>query len=166
MEKRIEDLRVKESNLWKSYTDKVFASIKNRKYTERSHADFTIMVADQFGLEEHIYSLCNNTDKKSQKYFVNNLEELNYSNDEIESLLAMDKELLPKKYGIEQHPEPIQKAFYKHHERFLKVLKEFVDKRNVYRKTDSEKMLEELVMLKAHVIQHLCVMEKLVNKKN
>lgn len=166
MQKRIDELRVKEENLRASYDAKVISTIKKRKFTEHTTNEFIVMVADRFGLEEQLYSLCNNTTTKQRKNFINNLQELNYSNDEIEDLLAGNKELLPQKYKIAELPEMIQKVFHKHNERFVKVLKEFIDKRNVYRKTENDRLLEEIVMLKANVINHLCVMEKLVKNSS
>nr|QGX02290.1 pkip [Mamestra configurata nucleopolyhedrovirus A] len=168
MQKRIEDLQSKEENLRASYDAKVISTIKKRKFTDRTTHEFTIMVAEKFGLEEQLFSLCNNQSVKQQKNFIDNLRELNYSNEEVEHLYAGNMEILPLKYKVVQEPDMIQKVFNKHHERFIKVLKEFIDKRNAYYKNENEKLLEEIVMLKANIIYHLCIMEKLVfkNKNN
>ncbi|AAZ38199.1 PKIP-1 [Agrotis segetum nucleopolyhedrovirus A] len=162
-ENRIEILSAKEANLRAQYENKVMSALKKGKIDDAAKNELVIMVAEQFGLEEQLYSLRHNSTDKRRKDFINNLTELDFENDEIETMLdsATNKDFLSIKSNIVSKPQQIQKVFEKNNKKFLKVLKQFIDKRNVYRKTNNEKMLEELVMLKCNLIKHLCIMEKL-----
>ncbi|AUV65289.1 PKIP-1 [Alphabaculovirus myunipunctae] len=165
MQARIEQLSAKESNLREHYQNRVVAAILKNKYDERLQLELSVMVAEQFGLEEQLYSLRHNiVSKKRQTDFVNSLAELDYSNYEIETLVQnADYEYLPQKYKIDALPPTLQTVFRKNNKKFVKILKEFVDKRNLHRKKPNDKLLEELVLLKSNLIKHLCVMEKCAN---
>jgi hypothetical protein len=136
---------------------------KGGKIDENTKNELIIMVADQFGIEEQLYSLRHNQTDDRRKEFINNLKELDFSNYEIEEMLNADVDcnLLSKKYKTTTKPESIQTAFANNSKKFVKILKQFVDKRNVYRKSENANLLQELVLLKSNLIKHLCTMEKL-----
>lgn len=163
-ENRVELLAVKEANLRTQYENKVLSALKKGKIDDDTKNELIIMVAEQFGLEEQLYSLRHNNTDKRRKDFINNLDELDFKNDEIEIMLdsVNNGDFLASKCNIASKPPSIRKVFDKNNIKFVKVLKQFVDKRNVYRKAENSKMLEELVMLKCNLIKHLCIMEKLV----
>lgn len=160
----IETLALKESNLRSQYENKVMAALRKGKIDEQCKNDLIVMVAEQYGLEEQLYSLRHNNNHKRRNDFINNLNELGFDNREIEIMLDNDQneDYLERKFNVSLKSDPLQCMFRKHYKKFLKILKQFVDKRNVYRKSENPKMLEELVMLKCNLIKHLCIMEKLV----
>lgn len=136
---------------------------KGGKIDENTKNELIIMVADQFGIEEQLYSLRHNQTDDRRKEFINNLKELDFSNYEVEEMLNadVDCDFLSKKYKATTKPESIQTAFANNSKKFVKILKQFVDKRNVYRKSENANLLQELVLLKSNLIKHLCTMEKL-----
>ncbi|QEI03432.1 PKIP [Spodoptera cosmioides nucleopolyhedrovirus] len=177
MQNQITALTQKEFNLKTQYENKVVSILKKGKIDENTRNEMIIMIAEQFGIEEQLYSLnrYGNSTEKRRKDFINNLNELDFSNYEIEEMLdAADAEhcdFLMKKYKISESakPESIQKTFEKNSKKFIKILKQFVEKRNAYRKDENSSLLDELVLLKCNLIKHLCIMEKLLiveeNKK-
>ncbi|AIE47759.1 pkip1 [Peridroma alphabaculovirus] len=163
MQSRIHQLASKESNLRAQYETKVMAALRKGQFDERVKNELIVMVADQFGLEEQLYALRHNNTIKRQAEFVNHFNDIDYTNEEIEKLLGGDAAYLDTKYNVRSDAaQVLRDTFIKNRDRFVKILKQFVDKRNVYRKNDSTKLLEELVMLKANLIKHLCIMEKIV----
>ncbi|AIZ48591.1 pkip-1 [Agrotis segetum nucleopolyhedrovirus B] len=159
---RIELLSLKEMNLRSQYENKVLAALKKGKIDDDIKNDLIVMVAEQYGLEEQLYSLRHNHTDRRRKDFINNLDELDFKNDEIEAMLLVEnKDFLAKKCNIAAKPQLLQSVFEKNNKKFIKILQQFIHKRNVYRKTESYKLLEELVLLKCNLIKHLCIMEKL-----
>ena len=164
-DERITILAEKEKNLRTQYENKVLAVLKKGKIDDNVKNELIIMVAEQYGIEEQLYSLRHNSTDKRRKDFINNLNELDFSNFEVEQMLDEDQnfDFFMKKYNVSTKPASIQTNFEKNCKKFLKILKQFIDKRNVYRGAKSENniLLEELVLLKCNLIKHLCVMEKL-----
>ncbi|QNV47788.1 protein kinase interacting factor [Alphabaculovirus altersperidaniae] len=167
-DERIAILTEKERNLKAQYENKVMAVLKKGKVIdENTKNELIIMVAEQFGIEEQLYSLRHNSTDKRRKDFINNLNELDFSNFEIEQMLeetAATNEnckVLLKKYNVATKPPAIRTTFEKNNDKFVKILKQYIEKRNVYRKCESDTLLQELVLLKCNLIKHLCVMEKL-----
>ncbi|QAT90312.1 protein kinase interacting protein [Spodoptera exempta nucleopolyhedrovirus] len=166
-DQRIKLLSVKETNLRDQYENKVMSALKKGKIDEQTKNELIIMVAEQFGIEEQLYSLRHNCTDERRKDFINNLNEIDFSNFEIELLLDdANKDYLKTKYKTaETLPESLQKVFDRNNDKFVKILKQFCTKRNVYRKNENSNLLEELVLLKCNLIKHLCVMEKLIMSK-
>jgi hypothetical protein len=167
MKKRIAALTQKESNLKTQYENKVISILKKGKIDEETRNEMTVMMAEQFGIEEQLYSLNHYGDKRRRKDFVNDLSEFEFTNDEIEEMLkSSDDDFLLKKYKISSQPQSIQKTFEKNNKKFIKILKQFIEKRNVYRKCENDSLLEELVLLKCNLIKHLSIMSKLLIVEN
>nr|UWK31553.1 pkip-1 [Spodoptera exigua multiple nucleopolyhedrovirus] len=163
MQKRIAALTQKESNLKNQYENKVLCILKKGKIDEETRNEMTIMIAEQFGIEEQLYSLNHYSDKRRRKDFVNDLGEFEFTNDEIEEMLkTSEDDFLLKKYKVSARPRSIQKAFEYNNKKFIKILKQFIDKRNVFRKCENDSLLEELVLLKCNLIKHLSIMSKLL----
>ncbi|ABM45741.1 protein kinase-interacting protein 1 [Spodoptera frugiperda multiple nucleopolyhedrovirus] len=161
---RITILAEKENNLRNQYDNKVLAVLKKGQFTDAVKNELKIMAAEQFGIEEQLYNLRHNNTDNRRRDFINNFNELvDFNNEHIEHMYNNDEndDLLIKKYNITEKPKAIQDVFKKNNRKFIKILKQFIDKRNVYRSNENVALLEELVLLKCNLIKHLCVMEKL-----
>ncbi|ABF47449.1 PKIP [Clanis bilineata nucleopolyhedrovirus] len=178
MDNTIIQLRVKENNLRKQYENKVEAKLRkifrnkiNSKQApdtkqlmseEQLQNDLYHLSAQLFGYEEQLFSLQNNTTHEHQVDFVNNLSEFDFTNAEIEQIVEeKNDKFFMDKFDAARLNHHLQSIFRKNSQSFIKGLVEFVNKRNVYRKKPNDRLLQELVLLKAKIIKHLCVMQKL-----
>lgn len=165
MDTTIDRLIAKEKNLNDQYNDKVTAFLTDRRHNDNVvfRTNLAVVLANIYAIQEQIYSLqhCSDDDKLKID-FINDLSEFNMDNDQIERLLAEDgtKETFLQNYTIENN-ELLTREMDKHASKFVKMLKQFVDKRKVYRAKPNTTLLNELALLKANIIKHFCTVEKL-----
>ncbi|AUF81644.1 pkip-1 [Malacosoma neustria nucleopolyhedrovirus] len=159
----IDRLLTKEKNLNHQYNDKVTAFLTNRRHNDNVifKTNLAIVLANIYAIQEQIYALQHcSEDEKLQIDFINDLSELNMSNDQIEKLMLNDaKETFLQNYKIDN--ELLSNEIDKHAYKFIKMLTQFLDKRKVYRSKPNAALLEELTLLKANIIKQFCTVEKL-----
>nr|UPO71150.1 orf139 [Trichoplusia ni single nucleopolyhedrovirus] len=167
MDQNIKKLFIKETNLKEKQEslDKAYRKKPKEDRNENAVDEMTTCAAYLYGVEEQLYSLLSNMTQERRLDFINDLTELDFSNYEIEILLdSKSDDYLLKKFNVQKKSEHIQKIFKSNSNRFVRVLEQFVAKRQAYMKKPNDNLLEELVMLKSIIIKHLCIMEKLTQK--
>ncbi|AJD80827.1 protein kinase interacting protein [Pseudoplusia includens SNPV IE] len=167
MDQNIKRLFIKETNLKEKHEslDRAYRKRPKEYRNENAVDEMAICAAYLYGVEEQLFSLLSNMTQERRIDFINDLTELDFSNYEIELLLnSKSDDYLLQKYHIHKKSEHIQKIFKNNSIRFVKVLEQFVIKRQAYKKKPKDNLLEELVVLKSIIIKHLCVMEKLTQK--
>lgn len=170
MTERVMQLHAKECNLRKQYETKVMAYLKRKSGSgETLQNELKSLSAMIFGLEEQIFHLENYTySDKSKVDFINDLSEIDFSNFELETLIGDDRDkaldmIIQKYKAADMLNSTLMTIFKKHANNLIKILDQFISKRNIYRKKASSKMLDELVYLKSGVIKHLCIIERLAD---
>ncbi|AIU41350.1 pkip [Sucra jujuba nucleopolyhedrovirus] len=120
------------------------------------------MSANLFGLDEQLYYLDNIKSKGDQVEFINNLSELQLSNDLVEDMYKRrDYNTILDHFGSDIKNEMMNRIMSKNAKRFVQVLAQFIDKRNAYRRKQKDNLLVELVSLKTLLIKHYCIMQKI-----
>ncbi|ABY65839.1 PK interacting protein [Orgyia leucostigma nucleopolyhedrovirus] len=138
---------------------------------KRMTDELFVMSATLFGLDEQIIAIENNVCTQDKINFVNNMDEFQLDNDVVETIFErQDHNLLMAKVGADRlgastASAPIEAMALRNAKRFTSVLTQFVNKRNVYRKTNNTRLLDELLLLKSIMIKHFCVLEKLTDYK-
>nr|ANS70997.1 protein kinase interacting protein [Lymantria dispar multiple nucleopolyhedrovirus] len=163
---QIQQLHVKVTKVREHYDEKVFVYLSGRTKNSRSAGllqDLFYLKACLFALQEQLNTLESNCKTVKERVgFINDLFELDFSNEQIEALLkSKNVELLADKYHASALTEALRKPFDRNAEGLVRVLVEFVAKRKVYWKNENERLLDELVYLKSKLIKHLCLIEKL-----
>jgi polyhydroxyalkanoate synthesis regulator phasin len=165
-QKRIEQLELKVKNLKRQYEDRVIKFLKTPvdRRTVKTQIEINHLRATIYGLEEQVYVLDRTLDNEQRALnFINSVNDLGLDATEIDSLLdSQSDRLLLDKYFVHKLDDLTQRMFIANTSKFVRVLKQFVDKRQVYRKTPSSVLLEELTLLKSNLVKHMCVLDKLV----
>ena len=165
-----QQLYSKLKNIRQHYDNKVFVYFTNRTKNSQNvkfFQDLFYLKAYLFALQEQLNCLeLNAKTDKSKAEFVGDLYELDFDNEQIESLLeSRDPAALVAKYGAHRLPEFLRRSFDQNAEGLVRVIGEFVAKRKVHwKKNDNVQLLDELVYLKSKIIKHLCMIEKLSDK--
>lgn len=144
--------------------DKFFncGNIKSVK-CRNSGNELYAMSAYLFGMDEQLYYLDTLVSEKDRIDFVNNLSELQLSNELVEKLYTTGnyKDLIAH-FKIEKLTNDMMMSIMvKNAKRFTKVLAQFIDKRNAYRKKPKSVLLDEVFNLKINLIKHYCIMQKI-----
>lgn len=160
-------LRLKEHNLQKQYEDKVKAFFQGKKPKQnRSQLqnEYIQICSNLYGHREQLYSLESSIQNDKNKInYINSLSELQLKNEDIESLIeTQDVNLLVEKFKATELNEFMFNVFQKNGNNLIKVLIQFVNKRNVYRKNNNEHLLNELILLKSLIVKHISIMKKLI----
>jgi hypothetical protein len=165
LDNRIKQLTIKEQNLCNHYTNKIVSFLKKGKIENRESIrnECIKMQVEIFGLEEQLFVLRHYNSETKQIEFINNFNELELENCEIEGLYdnSLGIEFLLEKLQMKNVSDYFIKHFYSYSIKFIKILKEFITKRNHYRRKPSKLMLEELVLLKSNIIKLYCMMKRL-----
>lgn len=162
METKIHQIQTKENKVRDQYELKVMSFLKQPVESRSPVLQNEIVHLSSLlrGYEEQLYALRRSYDDKRQLNFINDIGEFDFSCEQIEQLMESDKILLDRYRAIDLN-ETLRKYFDNNSQKFTKILKQFVQKRNAYRKTPKSTLLQELVFLKSNLIWHLCVLETL-----
>ncbi|QHB21785.1 PKIP [Artaxa digramma nucleopolyhedrovirus] len=174
MDAQIETLKKKINKYINEYQTKTEAFFRkgSKKNCQNLVDELYVMSATLFGLDEQVYSISNNACRDDQIEFINNLIEFGFSNELIENLYnTKDYNLILTQYMIAddktiKNNYSIYNMLISNCKKFINVLCQFVDKRNAYRKKANDSLLEELVLLKATLVKHLCIIQKLASYKS
>ncbi|QWO71659.1 protein kinase-interacting protein [Orgyia pseudotsugata single capsid nuclopolyhedrovirus] len=178
LDSRLIVLRARRDKYEDEYKLKTEAYFKNFKPGGKANGSFKrvtdelfVMSATLFGLDEQIVNIEDNVCIKDKINFINNLEEFQLDKDVVEAIFErQDHNLLLSKVGADHLKQTtvgvsIEAVALRNAKRFANVLTQFVHKRNVYRKSKNDRLLDELVLLKSNLIKHFCILEKLSDYK-
>ncbi|AHH82692.1 PKIP [Buzura suppressaria nucleopolyhedrovirus] len=164
LRKKLDNYRIE----YEAKQEKFFScgGIKSAKYFNCAN-ELYAMSAHLFGMEEQLYYLDKLVNEKDRIDFVNNLGELQLSNDTVEKLYKQgDYRCFVDHFKIDTlNNSMMMSIIVKNAKQFTKVLAQFINKRNAYRKRPKCMLLDEVFYLKTILIKHYCIMEKIANYK-
>ncbi|BAC67349.1 protein kinase interacting protein [Adoxophyes honmai nucleopolyhedrovirus] len=186
---KIITLKTKENNLRDQYENKVKTYLKrfsavndiaSKLSLKQLQHDLYQLDALLFGTEEQVYFLnnSNNVAKRDLIDNVNDLDHLALSKDEIMDMIE-NKSIdvfLKRIPSTCQLDEDYANILNKHAKGVMKVFTEFENKRKAFIKQqylqefnklgknkNTDKLLEEVILLKSVIIKHLCIFERVLS---